>query len=91
MRALVGEPTNPKMLGEMVKVGRRGSLNCAFSTCAVSKGHAAYPHRADNPIPRLLRMLSDLHEIPLDEGTEHFEPSTLTITSVDVGNIPRPT
>lgn len=82
---LVGEPTNPKRLGEMVKVGRRGSLNCVLDVHGV-QGHAAYPHRADNPIPRLVRMLSDLHEIPLDEGTEHFQPSTLTITSVDVGN-----
>jgi len=82
---LVGEPTNPKALGEMVKVGRRGSLNCALEVRGV-QGHAAYPQRADNPIPRLLRMLTDLHETRLDNGTDHFDPSTLTITSVDVGN-----
>lgn len=82
---LVGEPTNPKSIGEMVKVGRRGSLNCALDVWGV-QGHAAYPQRADNPIPRLLRMLTDLGGIPLDNGTDHFEPSTLTITSVDVGN-----
>lgn len=82
---LVGEPTNPKTLGEMVKVGRRGSLNCVLEVHGV-QGHAAYPQRADNPIPRLLGMLTDLHGTPLDNGTEHFEPSTLTITSVDVGN-----
>lgn len=82
---LVGEPTNPKNLGEMVKVGRRGSLNCVLEVHGV-QGHAAYPHRADNPIPRLLRMLTDLDGTPLDDGTEHFEPSTLTVTSIDVGN-----
>lgn len=82
---LVGEPTNPKTLGEMVKIGRRGSLNCVLEVRGV-QGHAAYPQRADNPIPRLLRMLSDLHGTPLDDGTEHFDPSTLTITSIDVGN-----
>ncbi len=82
---LVGEPTNPKTLGEMVKVGRRGSLNCALEVRGV-QGHAAYPQRADNPIPRLLRMLTDLNDTPLDEGTDHFDPSTLTITSIDVGN-----
>ena len=82
---LVGEPTNPKSIGEMVKIGRRGSLNCALEVWGV-QGHAAYPQRADNPIPRLLRMLTDLGGTPLDSGTDHFEPSTLTITSVDVGN-----
>jgi len=82
---LVGEPTNPKTLGGMVKVGRRGSLNCVLEVQGV-QGHAAYPQRADNPIPRLLQMLTDLHGTPLDDGTEHFDPSTLTITSVDVGN-----
>jgi succinyl-diaminopimelate desuccinylase len=82
---LVGEPTNPKTIGEMVKVGRRGSLNCALEVWGV-QGHAAYPQRADNPIPRLLRMLTELDGTPLDSGTDHFEPSTLTITSVDVGN-----
>lgn len=82
---LVGEPTNPKTLGDMIKVGRRGSLNCALDVRGV-QGHAAYPQRADNPIPRLLRMLADLNGTPLDSGTEHFDPSTFTITSVDVGN-----
>ncbi len=82
---LVGEPTNPKTIGEMVKIGRRGSLNCVLDVWGV-QGHAAYPQRADNPIPRLLRMVTDLDGTRLDNGTDHFEPSTLTITSVDVGN-----
>jgi succinyl-diaminopimelate desuccinylase len=82
---LVGEPTNPNVLGEMVKIGRRGSLNCALTVHGV-QGHAAYPERADNPIPRLVRMLAALDGTPLDHGTEHFGPSTLTVTTVDVGN-----
>jgi len=82
---LVGEPTNPTELGEMIKIGRRGSLNGVLSVTGV-QGHAAYPDRADNPIPRLLRMLTALAETPLDEGTAHFQPSTLTLTTVDVGN-----
>jgi len=82
---LVGEPTNPTELGEMIKIGRRGSLNGVLTVAGV-QGHAAYPDRADNPIPRLLRMLTVLAETPLDEGTAHFQPSTLTLTTVDVGN-----
>ena len=82
---LVGEPTSPLTLGEMVKIGRRGSLTgrlCVHGT----QGHSAYPELADNPIPRLIRMLAALQDTPLDAGTEHFPPSTVTITSVDVGN-----
>ncbi len=82
---LVGEPSNPNALGQMVKVGRRGSLNGVVTVTGV-QGHAAYPDRADNPIPHLVRMLTALIETPLDEGSEHFQPSTLTLTSVDVGN-----
>jgi len=82
---LVGEPTNPTELGEMIKIGRRGSLNGVLTVTGV-QGHAAYPDRADNPIPRLLRMLTTLAETPLDVGTAHFQPSTLTLTTVDVGN-----
>ncbi len=82
---LVGEPTNPKTLGEMIKIGRRGSLNARLRVDGI-QGHAAYPHLADNPIPRLIAMLAALGATPLDEGTEYFEPSTLTITSIDVGN-----
>ena len=82
---LVGEPTNPNALGDMIKIGRRGSLNC-FLTVHGVQGHAAYPEIADNPIPRLVRMLAALGGTPLDHGTEHFGPSTLTVTTVDVGN-----
>jgi succinyl-diaminopimelate desuccinylase len=82
---LVGEPTNPRHLGEMMKIGRRGSLNCKIRVYG-TQGHAAYPHLADNPIPRLLEMLRRLTDTPLDEGSEHFQASTLALTTVDVGN-----
>jgi len=82
---LVGEPTNPNALGDMIKIGRRGSLNCALTVHGV-QGHAAYPQRADNPIPRLVRILAAIDDTPLDHGTEDFDPSTLTVTSIDVGN-----
>lgn len=83
---LVGEPTNPNALGEMIKIGRRGSLNVRLRVQGV-QGHAAYPHLADNPIPRLIRMLTALGNEPLDAGTDYFPPSTLTLTSIDVGNV----
>jgi succinyl-diaminopimelate desuccinylase len=82
---LVGEPTSAKRLGDTVKIGRRGSLT-AHLTVHGTQGHAAYPHLADNPIPKLLRMLDAVTAKPLDSGTEHFQPSTVTITTVDVGN-----
>ncbi len=82
---LVGEPTNPQRLGEMVKIGRRGSLNACL-TVTGKAGHTAYPQQADNPIPRLLAMLGPLIADKLDEGTEHFQPSTLEVSSIDVGN-----
>jgi succinyl-diaminopimelate desuccinylase len=82
--ALVGEPTNPKQLGEMIKIGRRGSLSGVL-TVSGTAGHAAYPQLADNPLPRLVRMLGALGE-PIDDGTEYFEPSNLQLTSIDVGN-----
>jgi succinyl-diaminopimelate desuccinylase len=82
---LLGEPTNPEALGDMVKIGRRGSLN---GTLIVEgkQGHVAYPQRADNPIPHLLRLLAALIAPPLDAGTAHFDPSNLEIVSIDVGN-----
>jgi len=83
---LVGEPTNPISLGEMVKIGRRGSLNARI-TVHGTQGHAAYPQRADNPIHRLLAALSEMLARPLDAGTDWFEPSNLQVTSVDVGNL----
>jgi succinyl-diaminopimelate desuccinylase len=82
---LVGEPTNPERLGEMIKIGRRGSLNGRLTVHGV-QGHAAYPHLADNPCHRLVTMLAAITSEALDEGTQHFQPSTLQITSIDVGN-----
>ncbi len=82
---IVGEPSNPTAMGEMVKIGRRGSLNGRL-TVHGTQGHSAYPEKADNPIVRLIQMLTALSGTALDEGTEHFQPSHLTITSVDVGN-----
>lgn len=82
---LVGEPTNPARLGEVIKIGRRGSLNASIAVHGI-QGHAAYPQRADNPVHRLVRALAALTAAPLDAGTDWFEPSTLQVTSIDVGN-----
>ena len=82
---LVGEPTNPDALGDVIKIGRRGSLNATI-TVTGTQGHAAYPQRADNPVHRLVRALDALIAVPLDAGSEWFEPSSLQVTSVDVGN-----
>lgn len=82
---LVGEPTNPKRLGDMIKIGRRGSLNAEI-TALGAQGHVAYPALAANPIPRLLKILDALLSRKLDAGTAHFDPSNLEVTSVDVGN-----
>lgn len=82
---LVGEPTNPRAMGDMMKIGRRGSVTATL-TAYGAQGHVAYPHLADNPLPRLTRALSMLADSPLDEGTAHFQPSTLAITTIDVGN-----
>jgi succinyl-diaminopimelate desuccinylase len=82
---LVGEPTNPQRLGDMIKIGRRGSLNARLRVAGV-QGHVAYPHLADNPVHRLVRMTNRLLEIELDRGTAHFDPSSLQLTSIDVGN-----
>ena len=82
---IVGEPTNPKRLGEMIKIGRRGSVNGVL-TVDGQQGHVAYPHLAKNPIPMLLNILNNLISDQLDQGNEHFQPSNLEITSVDVGN-----
>lgn len=82
---LVGEPTNPTELGEMIKIGRRGSLIGRLSVRGV-QGHTAYPDRADNPCHRLVRMLESVTAEPLDDGSEHFPPSSLQIVSIDVGN-----
>jgi succinyl-diaminopimelate desuccinylase len=82
---VVGEPTCPSRLGEMVKIGRRGSLNAGI-TMHGTQGHVAYPQRADNPVHRLIRALAALTAAPLDAGSEWFEPSSLQVTSIDVGN-----
>ena len=82
---LVGEPTNPERLGEMVKIGRRGTITGRLAVHG-TQGHIAYPQRADNPIPRLLRCLSALNDEVLDNGTEHFQRSNLEVTTIDVGN-----
>jgi succinyl-diaminopimelate desuccinylase len=82
---LVGEPTCPVQLGDMVKIGRRGSLNVKIAVHG-TQGHVAYPQRADNPVHRLVRALAALTAAPIDAGSEWFQPSTLQVTSVDVGN-----
>ena len=82
---LVGEPTNPERLGDMIKIGRRGSLNARL-TVSGTQGHAAYPHLADNPLPRMIAMLGRLTEARLDDGSAHFQASNIEITSIDVGN-----
>ena len=82
---LVGEPTSPKVFGEMAKIGRRGSLNATLAVHGI-QGHSAYPEATDNPIPRLLQMLAAITEVPLDAGSAHFQPSAVAVTSIDVGN-----
>ena len=82
---LVGEPTNPEEVGEMVKIGRRGSLNGTLRVTG-RPGHVAYPALADNPLPRLVALLRALLALRLDDGTDHFQPSRLELTSIDVGN-----
>ncbi|MFG1414421.1 succinyl-diaminopimelate desuccinylase [Xanthobacter sp. VTT E-85241] len=82
---ILGEPTNPSALGDAVKIGRRGSLSGVIHVHG-KQGHVAYPHLADNPVPRLLRLLTALTAQPLDSGSAHFPPSNLEVVSVDVGN-----
>ncbi|HAF43044.1 MAG TPA: succinyl-diaminopimelate desuccinylase [Sphingobium sp.] len=82
---LVGEPTSSARLGDVVKIGRRGSVNMWISV-AGSQGHVAYPHLADNPIPRLVRILTAIEAEVLDEGTDWFQPSNIEITDLEVGN-----
>ncbi len=82
---LVGEPTCRARLGDVIKIGRRGSLNARI-TVHGKQGHVAYPQRADNPVHRLVRALNALIAEPLDSGSDWFEPSSLQVVSVDVGN-----
>ncbi len=82
---LVGEPTNAEAMGDMVKIGRRGSMN-GYLTVEGVQGHTAYPHLADNAAHRIVAMLHALTATPLDEGTAHFQPSTLQVATIDIGN-----
>ncbi|MFN7194477.1 MAG: succinyl-diaminopimelate desuccinylase [Rhodospirillales bacterium] len=82
---VVGEPTNETALGDMAKIGRRGSMNVTIEVTGV-QGHVAYPHLADNPIHPLIALLADLTAKPLDAGNAHFQPSSLQVTTLDVGN-----
>jgi succinyl-diaminopimelate desuccinylase len=82
---LVGEPTSVNRLGDMVKIGRRGSVNM-WIRVAGQQGHVAYPHLADNPIPKLVAILSAIEAVVLDEGTDWFQPSNIEVTDLHVGN-----
>jgi succinyl-diaminopimelate desuccinylase len=82
---LVGEPTSVNRLGDMVKIGRRGSVNI-WITVDGAQGHVAYPHLADNPLPKLVAILAELDSLNLDTGTRWFQPSNLEITDISVGN-----
>ncbi len=82
---IVGEPSNPKALGEVIKIGRRGSLTGRLKVIG-QQGHVAYPHLAANPVKGLVDVLAALYDTPLDYGTAHFSPSNLEVTTVDVGN-----
>lgn len=82
---IVGEPTCPNTFGEMMKIGRRGSVT-AYFTARGTQGHVAYPHLTLNPIPALARLMADLSAHKLDEGTAHFDPSSLAVTTFDTGN-----
>ncbi|MGV6850047.1 MAG: succinyl-diaminopimelate desuccinylase [Marinibacterium sp.] len=82
---LVGEPTCPETMGEMIKIGRRGSLTAWF-TITGQQGHSAYPHRAKNPLPAMARLMDTLAGHELDRGSAHFDPSTLAVVTIDTGN-----
>ena len=82
---IVGEPSCVEKLGDTIKIGRRGSLSFTV-TVEGKQGHAAYPHKADNPIPKLARFIDRISAATVDEGNDHFDPSTLAVTSFDVGN-----
>ena len=82
---LVGEPTCPDTMGQMMKIGRRGSMTAWF-TVTGTQGHSAYPHRANNPLPAMVRLMDRLASHELDQGTDHFDASTLAVVTVDTGN-----
>ncbi len=82
---MVGEPTSVNRLGDMMKIGRRGSVNM-WITVDGAQGHVAYPHLADNPIPKLIAILTEIEGMKLDEGNDWFQPSNIEITDLHVGN-----
>ena len=82
---LVGEPTNPSKLGEMIKIGRRGSMNGRLTVTGV-QGHVAYPHRANNPSTALVQILKLIKDIKFDQGTKDFQPTNLEITKININN-----
>lgn len=82
---LVGEPTCPDDMGQMMKIGRRGSMN-AFFTITGQQGHSAYPHHAKNPLPAMAHLVARLSGAELDRGTEHFDASSLAVVTIDTGN-----
>ena len=82
---LVGEPTNPNKLGEMIKIGRRGSMNGQLTVIGV-QGHVAYPHRANNPSTTLVQILNELKDLKFDRGTKNFQPTNLEITKININN-----
>ena len=82
---IVGEPTNPNKLGEMIKIGRRGSMNGKLTIHGV-QGHVAYPHRAKNPVTSIIKILNEFKNIKFDTGTKDFQPSNLEITKMDINN-----
>lgn len=82
---IVGEPSSAETLGDAIKIGRRGSLSFEV-TVEGRQGHVAYPHKADNPIPKLARFIDRISTVAIDGGNDHFDPSTLAVTSFDVGN-----
>ena len=82
---LVGEPTCPDEMGQMIKIGRRGSMNAHFKVIG-KQGHSAYPHRAKNPLPAMARLVDQLSMTELDHGTQHFDASTIAVVTIDTGN-----
>jgi len=82
---IVGEPTCPDRMGEMIKIGRRGSMN-AWVTVTGVQGHSAYPHRAVNPVHAMVRLMDRFAAHELDQGTDHFDGSTLAVVTIDTGN-----
>lgn len=82
---LTGEPSSNSEIGDAFKIGRRGSMHARLKVQGIS-GHVGHPHKADNPVHRLSHMLTELLDVPIDEGNEHFQPTSLAITTIDVGN-----